>query len=229
MNIASRLNRIKEDLPANVRLVAVSKFQEIPDIREAYRAGQRLFGESRVQELLAKYEHLPKDVEWHFIGHLQVNKVKYIVPLVAMLHSADSIKLLNELEHHAAKSGRRLKVLLQVHIAQEEAKFGFSFEEVEDFVNNKMPECYPHLIIAGLMGMATLTDDESQVCKEFSGLSALFTRLKEGYFSGNEDFKELSMGMSDDYPLAVEAGSTLVRIGTKIFGDRKQPFYGSDT
>jgi pyridoxal phosphate enzyme (YggS family) len=221
MNIASRLNTIKKDLPANVRLIAVSKFQKLSTVQEAYHAGQRLFGENRVQELLLKHKSLPEDVEWHFIGHLQVNKVKQIVPFVAMVHSADSIKLLNELEYCADKFNRRLKVLLQVHIAREETKFGFSFDEIEDFMKNQMPERFPHLIFSGLMGMATLTTNEEQIREEFSGLSALFIHLKDGYFAGNEDFKELSMGMSNDYPIAVEEGSTLVRIGTKIFGERK--------
>ncbi|MDR0681371.1 MAG: YggS family pyridoxal phosphate-dependent enzyme [Dysgonamonadaceae bacterium] len=220
MNIAFRLNRIKEDLPANVRLVAVSKLHKFSAIEEAYHAGQRLFGENRVQELLSKYEQLPKDIEWHFIGHLQVNKVKYIAPFIAMVHSVDSIKLLNELNDYAGKFNRRVKVLLQVHIAQEESKFGFSFDAIEDFINNKMPERFSHLIMAGLMGMATFTEDKEQIRAEFAGLSALFFRLKESYFSGNEDFKELSMGMSDDYPIAIKEGSTLIRIGTKIFGER---------
>jgi pyridoxal phosphate enzyme (YggS family) len=221
MSVASRLNAIKKDLPANVRLIAVSKFQKLPAIQEAYHAGQRLFGENRVQELLLKHEWLPEDIEWHFIGHLQVNKAKYIVPFVTMIHSADSVKLLNELEYNADKFNRRPKVLLQVHIAREDTKFGFSFDEIEEFVSNKMQDRFPHLTIAGLMGMATLTKNKERICEEFSGLSALFTRLKEGYFAENDDFKEISMGMSNDYPIAIEKGSTLVRIGTKIFGERK--------
>jgi len=220
MNLASRLNQIKESLPEKVRLVAVSKFKEVSVIQEAYDAGQRIFGESRVQELVSKQEQLPKDIEWHFIGHLQANKVKYIAPFIDLIHSADSLKLLNELNRQAGNCNRKLKILLQIHIAQEEHKFGFTPKELQHLLDDKLHENLTHLKIAGLMGMATFTDNEEQIRKEFSELSSLFRQVKKEYFLENEDFKELSMGMSDDYPIAIGEGSTLVRIGSKIFGER---------
>ena len=220
MNLASRLNQIKESLPEKVRLVAVSKFKEVSVIQEAYDAGQRIFGESRVQELVSKQEQLPKDIEWHFIGHLQANKVKYIAPFIDLIHSADSLKLLNELNRQAGNCNRKLKILLQIHIAQEEHKFGFTPKELQHLLDDKLHENLTHLKIAGLMGMATFTDNEEQIRKEFSELSSLFQQVKKEYFLENEDFKELSMGMSDDYPIAIGEGSTLVRIGSKIFGER---------
>jgi len=220
MNLASRLNQIKESLPEKVRLVAVSKFKEVSVIQEAYDAGQRIFGESRVQELVSKQEQLPKDIEWHFIGHLQANKVKYIAPFIDLIHSADSLKLLNELNRQAGNCNRKLKILLQIHIAQEEHKFGFTPKELQHLLDDKLHENLAHLKIAGLMGMATFTDNEEQIRKEFSELSSLFRQVKKEYFLENEDFKELSMGMSDDYPIAIGEGSTLVRIGSKIFGER---------
>jgi pyridoxal phosphate enzyme (YggS family) len=224
MSIADRLNRIKEELPATVRLVAVSKLHGIPAIREAYDAGQRLFGESRVQELLAKYEQLPPDIEWHFIGHLQENKVKQIAPFIDTVQSVDSLKLLEKLNEQAGKNHRRINVLLQVHIAREEHKFGFSFDEIENLLESKIHETFIHLNIRGLMGIATFTDDEKQIREEFSALAHLFGKLKERYFAGKEDFNELSIGMSDDYLLAIEEGSTMVRIGTKLFGERKYDY-----
>ncbi|GHU64077.1 YggS family pyridoxal phosphate enzyme [Bacteroidia bacterium] len=222
MSITESLQQIKAELPENVQLVAVSKFFPDETILEAYRCGQRIFGENRVQELLPKYEHLPKDIQWHLIGHLQANKVKYITPFVNTIHSIDSLKLIETLNEEAAKCGRKIKILLQVHIALEEHKFGFSFDEIIALGENRIFEQYPHLVFAGLMGMATFTSDEKQIRSEFERLTALFRQLKESYFSKYDDFKELSMGMSDDYPLAVEAGSTMVRIGSKIFGSRKQ-------
>jgi pyridoxal phosphate enzyme (YggS family) len=223
MTIASRLNELRSALPEGVRLVAVSKFHDVSVIREAYDAGQRLFGENRVQELLPKYEQLPQDIEWHFIGHLQVNKVKYIAPFISMVQSADSPKLLDELNRRAGECRRHIRVLLQIHIAREEHKFGFSFDEAEKWIVGDGPGSVPHLTVSGLMGMATLTDRPDDIRREFASLSAFFTRLKTRYFAGNADFKELSMGMSDDYPLALEAGSTIIRVGTRLFGARDYP------
>ncbi|MDR0543195.1 MAG: YggS family pyridoxal phosphate-dependent enzyme [Dysgonamonadaceae bacterium] len=220
MNITFRLNKLRNELPEGVRLVAVSKFRNVSVIREAYDAGQRLFGESRVQELLTKYESLPQDIEWHFIGHLQVNKVKYIVPFITTVQSVDRLKLLEELNRQAGKCHRRIRVLLQIHIAQEEHKFGFSPDEVEELMNGGLQDRFPHLIFSGLMGMATFTDNSEVIRREFAFLSSFFKKLKMNACTGNDDFKELSMGMSDDYPLAIEEGSTMIRVGTKLFGAR---------
>jgi len=222
MSIASRLNELRNELPESVRLVAVSKLRSISEICEAYDAGQRLFGESRVQELVPKCESLPRDIEWHFIGHLQANKVKYIAPFIAMVQSADSLKLLEELNRQAEKHKRWIRVLLQIHIAQEEHKFGFSFDEIEELLNKGLQERLSHLCLSGLMGMATFTDDSEIIRREFAGLSAFFTKLKTYYFSDDDNFNELSMGMSDDYPLAIEEGSTMIRVGAKLFGERNK-------
>ena len=220
MNISSRLNQIRDGLPENVRLVAVSKFHTPPVIREAYDAGQRIFGESRVQELILKQQQLPDNIEWHFIGHLQTNKVKQIASFIHTIHAVDSLRLMKEVNKEAANFNRKVHVLLQVHIAQEEEKFGFSFDEIEELGKTKEFDSFPNLIFSGLMGMGTFTDDEKQIRKEFKSLSSFFRKLKRDYFSVNDDFKELSMGMSDDYPIAVEEGSTLIRVGSKIFGNR---------
>jgi pyridoxal phosphate enzyme (YggS family) len=221
MGISENLQRIRATLPETVRLLAVSKLHPESSILEAYRAGQRIFGENRVQELLPKQAHLPADIEWHFIGHLQENKVKYIVPFIDTIQSIDSLKLLATVDREAGKCHRKVKVLLQVHIAQEEHKFGFSPDEIEDLLKNKVLSNHPNLIFSGLMGMATFTDDGAQIRKEFEGLAAFFRKIKAAYFAGDDAFKELSIGMSDDYPIAVEAGSTMVRIGSKIFGTRQ--------
>ena len=220
MSLAERLRQLKSELPENVRLLAVSKLQSESVIMEAYRAGQRIFGENRAQELLPKYEHLPKDIEWHFIGHLQVNKVKYIVPFIHTIQSIDSLRLAETVNKEAEKYNRKIRVLLQIHIAQEEQKFGFSFDEVEDLLKNNRFESMKNLDISGLMGMATLTGDQTQIRHEFNRLHRFFLQIKTGYFAGNHSFNELSIGMSDDYPIAVEEGSTIVRIGSKLFGAR---------
>jgi pyridoxal phosphate enzyme (YggS family) len=220
MNIAKNLLQIKTELPEFVRLLAVSKLQPESRIWAAYHTGQRIFGESRAQELLPKYANLPKDIEWHFIGHLQVNKLKQIAPFIDTIQSVDSVKLLETANRSAAKFNRKIKVLLQVHIAQEETKFGFSFDEIEDFFQSESFLSFEHLTFSGLMGMATLTEDKEQIRKEFNSLAILFQKIKTNYFAQNNAFNELSMGMSDDYPIAIEAGSTLVRIGSKIFGAR---------
>lgn len=221
MNIASRLNRIKESLPSTVQVVAVSKFHEASAIHEAYEAGHRLFGESRVQELVPKYNELPKDIRWHFIGHLQSNKVKQVVPLVDTIESVDSLKLLEEIDKEAAKFNRTIKILLQIHIAQEEHKYGFSFDEAEEIIRSGRLKTLSHVKLAGLMGMASFTDNDAQIRSEFKCLAGFFSKLKASYFAADDSFKELSIGMSDDFPIAIEEGSTLVRIGSKIFGARE--------
>lgn len=219
-NIQLHLKEILAELPPQTRLVAVSKFHPAEAIREAYDMGQRIFGESKVQELTGKYESLPKDIEWHFIGHLQTNKVKYIAPFVSMIHAVDSFKLLCEIDKQAAKVNRVIPCLLEMHVAQEESKFGFTFEECRALLAEGEWKNLSHVSIAGIMGMASYTDDLHQIQQEFQSLSDFFKELKNSYFSGNSQFCELSMGMSHDYPEAVKRGSTLVRVGSKIFGDR---------
>ena len=222
MSIANNLHKQKELLPSDVRLVAVSKFHSEANILEAYEAGQRVFGESRVQELLTKYDCLPKDIEWHFIGHLQTNKVKYILPFVSLIQSVDSLKLLAEIDKQAGLFRRIVPVLFQIHIAEEEHKFGFSPDEIEDFLkNNNWKASFPNVSVSGLMGMATFTDDTSRIALEFESLARLFRRLKDAYFPEDDRFRELSMGMSDDYPIALKNGSTMVRVGSRIFGSRE--------
>lgn len=220
MSIQANIKKVLTDLPQGVRLVAVSKFHPNEAIEEAYAAGQRIFGESKVQEMTQKYETLPKDTEWHFIGHLQTNKIKYMAPFVAMIHGIDSFKLLEEVNKQAAKVDRILPCLLQIHIAQEETKFGFSFDECKEMLATDKWKELTHIRICGLMGMATNTEDAEQIKKEFCSLNTFFKEIKQAYFTENTDFKEISMGMSHDYPLAIEAGSTLIRVGSKIFGER---------
>ena len=223
MSISSILSSIKTDLPDHVRLVAVSKFHPVEMIEEAYHAGQRIFGENHVQEMTQKHELLPKDIEWHFIGHLQTNKVKYIAPFVSLIHSVDSFKLLKEINKQAEKSQRVISCLLQIHIAQEETKFGFSFDECRSMLQEEEWKTLTHVQLCGVMGMATFTDDVQEVRNEFRSLKKFFDEIKENYFSHIDAFREISMGMTDDYPIAIEEGSTLIRIGTKIFGERVYP------
>ena len=218
--IAENLKQVLSELPEKVRLVAVSKFHPNEAIEEAYRAGQRVFGESKVQEMTAKYESLPKDIEWHFIGHLQTNKIKYIVPYVALIHGIDSYKLLAEVDKQAAKVGRRVDCLLQLHIAREETKFGFSFDECRQMLAEGQWRQLQHVRLCGLMGMATNTDNTTQIKEEFESLSQFFREVKATWFADDDAFRELSMGMSHDYHEAIAAGSTLVRVGSKIFGER---------
>ena len=219
--IPENIKQVLSELPEGVRLVAVSKFHPNEAIEEAYNAGQRVFGESKVQEMTAKYESLPKDIEWHFIGHLQTNKIKYIVPYVALIHVVDSYKLLTEINKQAAKAGRMVNCLLQLHIAQEETKFGFSFDECREMLTGDEWKELKNIRICGLMGMATNTDDTSLIKNEFHNIHELFTELKNSVFKGDEYFCELSMGMSHDYPIAIREGSTMIRIGTSIFGERE--------
>lgn len=219
-HIQEEIQTIKAGLPKSVRLVAVSKFHPIEALQEAYEGGQRIFGESKVQEMTQKYEALPKDIEWHFIGHLQTNKIKYMAPYVALIHGVDSYKLLSEINKQAAKAGRIIHCLLQIHIAQEETKFGFSTDECRTMLEEGNWRQLKNVQIVGVMGMATNTEDEAQIKREFSTLSAFFQEVKETYFKEVSSFKEISMGMSDDYPIAIEEGSTLIRIGSRIFGAR---------
>lgn len=220
MSIAENLKQVLDELPENVRLVAVSKFHPNEAIEEAYRAGQHIFGESKVQEMTTKYASLPKDIEWHFIGHLQTNKIKYIVPYVTLIHGVDSYKLLAEINRQAAKANRTVNCLLQLHIAQEETKFGFSFDECRDMLAAGEWKKLANIQICGLMGMASNSDITEQIKAEFCSLSRFFQEVKSTWFADTEAFRELSMGMSHDYHEAIAAGSTLVRVGSKIFGER---------
>ena len=219
-SITENLQQVWRELPEGVRLVAISKFHPGEAILEAYTAGQRIFGESKVQEMTRKYELLPKDIEWHFIGHLQTNKVKYIAPYVSLIHSIDSMHLLAEVNKQAAKAGRVIDCLLQVHIAQEETKFGFTPDECRALLSGCQWKQLPSVRLCGLMGMATNTDDQDQVQREFDSLHALLKEAQATWMQDAPWFKELSMGMSHDYHQAIRAGSTLVRIGTSIFGER---------
>jgi PLP dependent protein len=220
MNISENIDRIKANLPEKVRLIAVSKTKPTELLLEAYNHGQRAFGENKVQEMVGKYEELPKDIEWHFIGHLQSNKIKYIAPFVHLIHGVDSFKLLKSIDVEAKKAGRIIPCLLQFHIAEEETKFGLSINEATEMLNSQEYKLLYNIQISGVMGMATYTDDETQIHKEFACLKSYFDQLKSGYFAGNPAFKEISMGMSGDYLIAVEEGSTMVRIGSTIFGER---------
>lgn len=220
MDIETNLKEVLAELPQNVRLVAVSKFHPNEAIEEAYTAGQRIFGESKVQEMTQKYETLPKDIEWHFIGHLQTNKIKYMAPYVSLIHGVDSYKLLSEINKQGAKCGRVIPCLLQMHVAQEETKFGFSFEECTEMLKQGEWKELKNISLHGLMGMASNTDNMQQVRREFRMLHSYFEEVKNSFFTNETTFKELSMGMSHDYSIAVEEGATLVRIGSRIFGER---------
>lgn len=220
MSIAENLHRITKTLPSGVKLAAVSKTHSVEEIMEAYQTGQRCFAENKAQELSAKQPLLPSDIEWHFIGHLQSNKVKYIAPFVSLIHSVDSLKLLQVIDKEASKNGRTIPCLLQFHIAEEDTKFGLDIEEAEEILESKAYHELKNISIAGIMGMATFTDDYDQVRREFRHLKAIFDHLKDKYFAHDPAFREISMGMSDDYEIAVSEGSTLVRIGSSIFGAR---------
>jgi pyridoxal phosphate enzyme (YggS family) len=219
--IAENIKKIDDELPQGVRLVAVSKFHPIEKLKEAYEAGQRIFGENHVQELVAKAPQMPDDVEWHFIGHLQSNKVKALIPYVKLIHSIDSLKLLQCVNKEAAKAGRTVDVLLQLHVAKEETKFGLSCEDCVELAKSGAIESMKNVRVCGVMGMATNTDDDGEVRKEFSEIRQVFDKLKTEHFASAEYFSEVSMGMSGDYHIAIEEGSTMVRIGTSVFGPRE--------
>ena len=219
-DIASNILYLKQQIPPSVKLVAVSKTKPVSFILEAYNAGHKIFGENRVQELLSKKDSLPVDIEWHLIGHLQSNKVKYIVPFVSMIHSVDSFRLLRIIDAESRKVNRNIGCLLQFHIASEETKFGFSMEEAAEMIRSDNFREINSVRIRGVMGMATYTDDENQIRKEFRYLSECFKELKKSFFQESDHFSEISMGMSGDYKIAIEEGSTIIRIGSIIFGDR---------
>ena len=220
MSIKENIHKYKKQLPEKVKLVAVSKTKPNSFVLEAYHAGQRIFGENKVQDLAAKQPDLPSDIIWHFIGHLQRNKVKFIAPFVNTIHAVDSLRLLKEINKQAVIHNRTINCLLQFHIAEEETKFGLNMEEAEEILNNNDFKTLQNIKIVGLMGMATFTEDVNQVRKEFSILKNYFDKLKSNYFNANAEFKEISMGMSGDYKIAIEEGSTMIRIGTDIFGAR---------
>ncbi len=219
--IEQEIKAITAELPKDVKLVAVSKFHPEEAIMEAYEAGQRIFGESHVQELQRKHEHLPKDIEWHFIGHLQTNKVKYLAPYVSLIHAVDSPRLLAEISKQGERCGRRIPCLLQLHVAQEETKFGFLPEEADEFLREGDWREMKGAQIKGIMCMASLTDNEVQVAQEFERAQRFFTHARDTYFKDDPDFCECSWGMSDDYKIALRHGTTMVRIGSKIFGQRQ--------
>lgn len=221
-DIARNIITLREEIPANVRIVAVSKLKSADDILKAYNAGQKIFGENRVQELFKKYNSLPRDIEWHFIGHLQSNKVRQIASFVNMIHSVDTFRLLQVIDREAAKAGRIIDCLLQFYIATEETKYGFSLSEVLEMLESEDFQKLKNIRICGVMGMASFIDDDDQIRREFMYLSECFRRLKDEFFSGDDAFKELSMGMSGDYKIALEEGSTIVRLGSTIFGSRYQ-------
>ncbi len=220
MSISEKIKQIKSTLPPGVKLIAVSKTKPVEAIMEACRAGQKIFGENKAQEMALKHEQLPQDIEWHFIGHLQTNKVKYIVPFVHLIHAVDSLKLLEIINKEAKKANRTVSCLLQFHIAEEETKFGLDLKEAAELLNSETYKNMANVKIAGVMGMATFTDNQSQVRREFASLKSYFELLKANFFASDDNFRELSMGMSDDYPVAIEEGSTMVRIGSSIFGAR---------
>ena len=221
MNIKNNITKLLQNLPEGCKLIAVSKTHPSTLIQEAYDAGQRHFGENRVQELESKHRELPKDIAWHMIGHLQSNKVKYIAPFVSLIHSVDSVKLLDEINKQGARIQRIIPCLLQIHIAEEETKFGFSEAEVLELLGGEHLTTLHHINIVGLMGMATFTDHTEQIRKEFKHLKALFERIRSMSIQGPVHMQELSMGMSSDYAIAIEEGSTMIRIGSAIFGTRQ--------
>ena len=218
--VKENLETVRKTIPSGVLLVAVSKTKPVEDLQEAYDAGQRVFGENHALEMRDKHEVLPKDIDWHFIGHLQTNKIKYIVQYVRLIHSIDTFNLLQAVNKEAVKHDRVVDCLLQFHIAEEETKFGLSMEEAEEILNSDIFKTMKNVRICGVMGMATNTDNMTQVRKEFHHLKEIFNTLKAKYFADCEWFKEISMGMSHDYPIAIEEGSTMVRVGNKIFGER---------
>lgn len=220
MSIAENLRNIKQELPENVKLVAISKTKPNEAILESYEAGQKVFGENRVQELTQKHDELPKDIQWHMVGHLQSNKVKYIAPFVNLIHGVDKAKLLKEIDKQGRKNNRVLDVLLQFHIAEEETKFGFNYQEAEEMLNDPKFKNSEYVRICGVMGMATFTENEDQIRKEFKQLAQFFHQLKANYFKHSDHFKEISMGMTNDYKIAIEEEATIVRIGSLIFGKR---------
>jgi hypothetical protein len=220
MSIAQNLLKIKANLPQNVTLVAVSKTKPISDLMEAYDAGQRIFGENKIQEMAEKWEAMPKDIQWHMIGHVQTNKVKFMAPFVSLIHGVDSLKLLEEINKQAKKNNRIIDCLLQIHIAEEETKFGLDEDELNEILSSAAFQEMKNIQIVGLMGMATFTDNKEQIKKEFTHLKSIFDTFSTDAINRVSTMQTLSMGMSGDYQLAIECGSTMVRIGSSIFGVR---------
>lgn len=218
--IKENLEKIRATLPEGVKLVAVSKTKPVSDLQEAYDAGQRVFGENYPQEMRDKHEVLPQDIQWHFIGHLQTNKIKYIIQYVTLIHSIDTASLLEAVNKEAKKHDRVVDCLLQFHIALEETKFGLDLDEARQLLDSEEYKQMENVRICGVMGMGTFTDDMEEVRKEFKHLKSIFDTLKSDYFADQPQFKEISMGMSEDYPIAIEEGATLIRVGSKIFGAR---------
>lgn len=216
MKIAEKIDFILKELPPQVSLVAVTKTKPIEDLKEAYAAGQRVFGENKIQEMTTKWELLPKDIQWHMIGHVQSNKVKYMAPYVSLIHGVDREKLLKEIDKQAAKNNRVIDCLLQMHIAQETTKFGLDSAELDTILQKAKEGAYPNVRLIGLMGMASYTNNQAQIRSEFTGLKHHY----DNHAAQNEDFSTLSMGMSGDYSIAIEEGSTMIRVGSKIFGER---------
>ena len=220
MSIAEQILRLKHELPDGVELLAISKYQPADAIQEAYDAGQRMFGENHIQEMAAKAAILPSDIEWHFTGHVQTNKIKYMVPFVSLIHAVDSFRLLREIDKHAARNNRIIDCLLQIHIAQEDTKYGLTMDECRQLLANEPWRELQHVRIVGLMAMGSNTDDTAQVRQEFHQIKLLFEELKSCYFSDIPSFCQISEGMTDDYPIAIAEGSTIIRIGSMIFGER---------
>ena len=220
MDIVKNIESITASIPEHVKLIAVSKTKPEEMIMQAYKAGYRIFGENKVQELVRKHEALPKDIEWHLIGHLQTNKVKYVVPFVSLIHAVDSFKLLKTINKEAERIGKIVDCLFQLKIAKEESKFGMTLEQAKTILESSEYKLFRNIRLTGLMGMATFTEDQNIIRSEFQFLHSAFNELKNAYFNGVNYFKELSMGMSDDYGIAIEAGSTMIRVGSKIFGAR---------
>ncbi|MBA7564123.1 Pyridoxal phosphate homeostasis protein [subsurface metagenome] len=223
MNLVEEIEKLKSTLPAHVKLVAISKTKPVELIREAYNSGHKIFGENKVQELVGKYEMLPKDTEWHMVGHLQTNKVKYITPFISMIHGVDNFKLLKVINKEAKKNNRIISCLLQIKIAKEDSKFGLTRNEVEQILESDEFDELSNVKILGLMGMASFSDDENIIRDEFRELVSIFKIIQQKYFTTVPEFKELSMGMSTDYKIAIEEGSTMIRIGSLIFGERVYP------
>ena len=216
-SIATNIARIQQQLPPQCKLIVVSKYREVAEIQAAYDCGHRAFAENRVQALLERVEALPNDIEWHLIGHLQTNKVKYITPFISMIHAVDSLKLLQEINKEAAKNQRVIPCLVQLHVAQEETKFGIDPSEIDDFMVSAKQEPLDHVRLVGLMAMASNTDNQEQIHSEFQQVSDTFKKVKASHFEQDDAFCELSIGMSSDYPIAIEHGSTLIRVGSAVF------------
>lgn len=223
MSIKENLAKVREQIPSHVKLVAVSKTKPVEDLMEAFDAGQRAFGENKAQEMINKQPQLPEEMQWHFIGHLQRNKVKYIAPFVSLIEAVDSLRLMKEINKEALKNDRVIDCLLQFHIASEQSKFGLDLEEASAILEDPEYKTLNNIRITGVMGMATFTEDEAILRREFSTLREIHNKLRHKYFSNTTTFKEISMGMSGDFKIAIEEGSTMVRIGTAIFGERNYP------